>query len=84
MIEGIPRKMLDRRWVQNLIDRSPRGYYSAKELFGEHWGKFRRQRYYGKVFKQMILSGKLSGIRVNKQRTNKSWEYEVFDDKLSL
>lgn len=84
MIEGIPRKMLDRRWVQNLIDRSSPGYYSAKELFGPHWREFRRQRYYGKVFKQMILSEKLSGIRVNKQRTNKSWEYEVFDDKLSL
>lgn len=74
---GMPIDLSDPVLLQAIIDGHEPGLFTLKEMFSEQWPHFKRQRYYGKVFKNGVQQGLITGVYINKQRSNRSWEYRV-------
>lgn len=74
---GVPGELMDLNWLQNRINGLDNGCYSAREMFSDSWILFKRQRYYGKWFRQMVEHGCLEGIVVYRKRSDNSLEYKI-------
>ena len=76
--DGIPELFRDIQWLRTLIGTLEPGLYTAKQLFDRWWGICRRPREYGKRFKEFVLDGNLSNIRLIGKLTNGSLQYEIY------
>jgi hypothetical protein len=74
---GMPINLSDLVLLQAIIDGHEPGLFTLKEMFPEQWPHFKRQRYYGRLFKRSVEQGLITGIYINGQRSNRSWEYRV-------
>lgn len=74
---GVCQSLMDPKWLNDYIRCHPSGEYTLKELFPDIWERFKRQRRYGIWFKSMVSEGLIQGIKINRKRSNNSWEYTV-------
>lgn len=64
--------------AQLIVNKSPKGEYELKELYGEKWTDVDAPNKFGKRFKNAIEKGRLKNIRVGRLKSNNHRCYEIY------
>jgi hypothetical protein len=74
---GVPAQMQDCAFLEAYFLALEPGIYTLKVAFGPLWTRFKRQRYYGRWFKNEFNLGNIAHIHFVGKRSDGSLEYSI-------